>query len=64
MRYLIIDSPDPGEQNRYLVSKASPRFGKRITRAGRTYEVTEIELYQAGSDDDPLQVRAEVRRIG
>lgn len=63
MRYVITDSPDPGERNRYFVSKASPRIGKRLMVGGRTYEVVEIELCEAGSKDDPLEVRAQVRRI-
>ena len=63
MQYVITDSPDEGERNSSFMSFVSPRIGKRVRVEGRTYEVVDIELCQAGSDDDPLEVRASVRRI-
>ena len=64
MRYVITESPDAGERNHHFVSRISPRIGKRVNVAGRTYEVVDIELCQAASADDPLEVLASVRRIG
>jgi hypothetical protein len=63
MRYVITESPDPGERNHHFMSRVSPRIGKRVNVDGRTYEVVDIELCQAGSGDDPLEVLASVRRI-
>jgi len=63
MRYVITESPDPGERDHHFISKISPRIGKRLSVDGRTYEVVDIELCEAGSADDPLEVLASVRRI-
>jgi len=63
MRYLITDSPDAGERNRHFISRVSPRIGKRVSVEGRTYEVVDIELCQAGVPDDRLEVLASVRRV-
>jgi hypothetical protein len=63
MRYVIMGSPDPGERNSYFTSKISPRIGKRVRVGGRRYEVVDIELLETESKDDPLEVRAAVRRI-
>ena len=63
MRYVITDSPDPGERNHHFISRVSPRIGKRVSVGGRTYEVVDIELCLAASEDDPLDVLASVRRV-
>jgi hypothetical protein len=62
MRYVILESPDPGERNSCFTSRVSPRIGKRVSVEGRHYEVVDIELLEI-SKDDPLEVRAAVRRI-
>jgi hypothetical protein len=64
MQYIITDSPDPVERHSCFTSGVSPRFGKRLTVRGRTYEVVDIELCQGRSADEPLEVRASVRRVG
>ena len=63
MRYVITESPDPGEKNHSFTSRISPRIGKRVSVGGRTYEVVDIELCEAESQDDPLEILAAVRRI-
>jgi hypothetical protein len=63
MRYVITESPDPGERNHCFTSRVAPRFGKRVSVGGRTYEVVDIELCQAGAEHLPLEVRASVRRV-
>ena len=63
MRYVITESPDPGERNHQFDSRVSPRFGKRLSLDGRLYEVVDIELCPSAAADERLEVLASVRRI-
>jgi hypothetical protein len=45
MRYVIVESPDPREINKYFDSDVAPRIGKVFNLSGsRKYRVIDIEL--------------------
>ena len=63
MRYVIKESPDPSEKNRYFDSPVNPIIGHALEHASRYYEVMDIEVVEHLSRGSPQDVRVLVRRI-
>ena len=63
MRYVIKESPDPGEKNRYFDSPTMPIIGHTIGHGSRYYEVMDIEITDPLAHEATQDVRVLVRRI-
>lgn len=63
MRYVITESPDPSEIDRFFQADTPARIGQSILRGSRSYEVIDIEVHPNPKDEDELVVRAAVRRV-
>lgn len=64
MRYVIKQSPDPAERNRYFDALDCPVIGKRLSHCGRRYEVMDVEVRDPLSRGTAQEVWVSVRRVG
>ena len=62
MRYVIRETPDSGERNRYFELPVMPVIGHAVGYGRRTYEVMDIEIAPYGREAVE-DVRVLVRRI-
>jgi len=63
MRYVITESAGPKEVDHFFEADTTPRIGQAILRAGRSYEVIDIEVHPNPKAEDEMMVRAAVRRV-
>lgn len=63
MRYVIVQSPDPKEINKYFDADIAPRIGQFLHLSGhRKYQVMDIELV-AQEFTEMTAVRGLLRRV-
>ena len=63
MRYVIKETSDRGEMNRYVRSSIMPIIGHVVGHGSRRYEIMDIEFAAALSRDAAQDVRVLVRRL-
>lgn len=64
MRFLIVQSPDPREVNKYFDADIMPTIGKILSRSNKRYRLIDIELYQRqGRDGEERSVRGLLQRL-
>ena len=63
MRYVIKESPDPSERNRYFDLPVMPVIGHAVGYGSRSYEIMDIEIVDPLARHEAQDVRVLVRRI-